>query len=487
MRVVLEDQQTGVVYEIERMLKGGSTQAEIYRQDQPETPIVQGTKQVTDYVARELTGLSHTAFVATFFTRQKELSFFGDLGPTQRREQVGRLLGLETIRVAQKRIGEQRTRKQAESRVKREQYEEQSKGIDFPAERARFAVVITEQTTQRDTARLTASMCKQETAVAAGARDLAQQRFAADAALRQEMARVQGEIQRVEEMRSAAQRDLIAIAEAEQEIVHQQTHAAGESALREALLRHDAEKAKLDESNRLNADLQQLLQDRQKITSVLSAPRTISESRESATTLGATNLVAAFDREIAKLASIDLEKLRLRLEAARSLAKVELDRTVARAKLDHMEKLAAELTQRIEALTVGGPPAERLSTVQRERLVLQQSAASSKSAANQTEQRARQLQSLERSLRASELGEVCPTCARPFQTGEAEKTLQALTEQIRLLENEIATERSTAQRLESQASQLAASEAALSKENDEYLNLIGANREWPCHDRVAAT
>ncbi len=204
----IEDPHTGIVYEIERTLKGGSTQAEIYRQDQPETPIVQGTKQVTDYVARELTGLSHTAFVATFFTRQKELSFFGDLGATQRREQVGRLLGLETIRVAQKRIGEQRTRKHAESRVKREQYEEQSSGIDFPAEREQLTTVITGQTAQRDTARMTAAACKQETAIAAAARDQAQQRFAANAALRQELARLHGEIQRVEEMRNAAQRDL---------------------------------------------------------------------------------------------------------------------------------------------------------------------------------------------------------------------------------------------------------------------------------------
>ena len=83
----------GIVYEIERSLKGGSTKAEIYRADQPESPLVQGTRQVTDYVTRELTGLPHTAFVATFFTRQKELCFFGDLGATQRREQVGRLLG----------------------------------------------------------------------------------------------------------------------------------------------------------------------------------------------------------------------------------------------------------------------------------------------------------------------------------------------------------------------------------------------------------
>ncbi len=215
------------------------------------------------------------------------------------------------------------------------------------------------------------------------------------------------------------------------------------------------------------------MQDRQKIVSVLSAPRSIGETRESASAFSATHLVAVFDAEIATLASIDLETLRLRLEACKALAKLDMDRAAARAKLETMEKLASDLTQRIDVLTAGGPPAERLSAVQRERLVLQQAAATSTSIASQTEQRARQLQSLERSLRASELGEVCPTCARPFQTGEAEKTLQALTEQIRLLETEIAAERSTAQRLETQAAQLGATEISLTKENDEYLNLLG--------------
>ena len=66
VRVVLEDLRAGVVYEIERSLKGGSTKAEIYRTDQPESPLVQGTRQVTDYVTRELTGLPHSAFVSTF-------------------------------------------------------------------------------------------------------------------------------------------------------------------------------------------------------------------------------------------------------------------------------------------------------------------------------------------------------------------------------------------------------------------------------------
>lgn len=473
VRVVLEDQHAGIVYEIERLLKGGSTQAEIYRQDQPESPLVQGTRQVTEYVTRELTGLSHTAFVATFFTRQKELSFFGEMGPTQRREQVGRLLGLETIRVAQKAIGEKRTRRLAEARVKREQYEDQSAGIDFPAERERLSGVICEQSIRRDAARADEVLRKQETSAATIAREAAQTRFAAYAALQQELERVTGELLRFEEMRGAAQRDLEAIAAAELEIVRQQSQAASEPGLREALARHEAEKKKQEDANRLADDLRRLLDDRQQIESVLAADERGADAGDLASVEHATSLIAAFDGAIARVAVIDLEGLRLRRDGAKALIELVRQQSEARSKLAGLEKLAAELTVQLEALAGDGTPAERLARVQAEQSGWRQQAASANSLATQTEQRARQLQTLEKSLRASDFGEACPTCARPFQPGEADATLLALTEQIGLLEGEVASQRATAKQLTQQAAQLAAAETASQKDADEFQHLAG--------------
>ncbi|MDQ3541820.1 MAG: AAA family ATPase, partial [Chloroflexota bacterium] len=110
--VTLESRTGGRQYIVERELKRATTVAAIYELDEGgnEQVIVQGTRQVSDYVASELIGLSHTAFVATFFTRLKELHFFGNLGDTNRRREVGKLLGLETIRIAQQSIGEDRKR-----------------------------------------------------------------------------------------------------------------------------------------------------------------------------------------------------------------------------------------------------------------------------------------------------------------------------------------------------------------------------------------
>ena len=98
-------------YEVERILKRSGTQATVYLMNDMGggEPIVQGTREVTDYIASRLIGLGHAAFVATFFTRQKELSFFGDMRPAERRREVGKLLGFETIKQAQQLIADERS------------------------------------------------------------------------------------------------------------------------------------------------------------------------------------------------------------------------------------------------------------------------------------------------------------------------------------------------------------------------------------------
>jgi exonuclease SbcC len=183
--------------------------------------------------------------------------------------------------------------------------------------------------------------------------------------------------------------------------------------------------------------------------------------------------VATFETEIAKLDGIDLEGLRRKHDAARNLVNLESKRATAQGKLDNYERLAGELEGQIAALTAKGSPSERLAVLQRERADLQQKAASANGAASQTESRARQLAQLEESLRTSTLGEVCPTCARPFQPGEASKTLDALAEQIELLKAEVSSERARASQLTVQANQLGSRETAIAKENDELLHLNG--------------
>ena len=81
---------------------------------------------------------------------------------------------------------------------------------------------------------------------------------------------------------------------------------------------------------------------------------------------GAQSLVAVFDTEIAKLSGIDLEAIASCDSMPRSTWQISTaKRATARAKLENMEKLAADLTGQVDVLTEGGTPAERLAAVQR--------------------------------------------------------------------------------------------------------------------------
>ena len=137
VRIRFANPHTGATWEIERTQKKTGASAEIRQIDDSGTSIVAtGSTTVSNYTATKLIGLEHKAFVATFFTRQKELSFFGALKPTDRRREVGRLLGLETIRNAQELIAEERRAKVATYQGNLAQYQAESGQRDFDADRA---------------------------------------------------------------------------------------------------------------------------------------------------------------------------------------------------------------------------------------------------------------------------------------------------------------------------------------------------------------
>ncbi len=137
VRIRFANPHTGATWEIERTQKKTGASAEIRQIDESGTSIVAtGSTTVSNYTATKLIGLEHKAFVATFFTRQKELSFFGALKPTDRRREVGRLLGLETIRNAQELIAEERRAKVATYQGNLAQYQAESGQRDFDADRA---------------------------------------------------------------------------------------------------------------------------------------------------------------------------------------------------------------------------------------------------------------------------------------------------------------------------------------------------------------
>jgi len=136
VRLRLGSTLSGDIFEITRTVKRSSVDAEVRRLHKGESELLaSGASTVRRYVAGTLIGMEYKAFVATFFTRQKELSFFGSLLPTERRREVGRMLGLETIRKAQEQIAEERRQKRSLVDGYRAQYARESAERDFERER----------------------------------------------------------------------------------------------------------------------------------------------------------------------------------------------------------------------------------------------------------------------------------------------------------------------------------------------------------------
>ena len=260
---------------------------------------------------------------------------------------------------------------------------------------------------------------------------------------------------------------------AELEIERQQTHATREPELRALLEGHDTERKRVKPRPGSAKSASDCSPIERESSHPIAAGGALAAQGTLGTIPGATALIAVFDTEIERLAGIDLEMLRTRREEARRLAELDQQRSKATAKLDQMEKLAVELTREVDELARHGTPVERLKSTQNERAVLQQAASAAYSVAAQTELRATQLRTLEQSLRASEFGELCPTCARPFQPGEATQTLNALAEQVSLLERDIRAERATAEQMTQQAAELAAVETRLTGDVERFQNLNG--------------
>lgn len=145
--VQLTTQSGNEVYEVERVLKRSATQATVYKLNEfgGGDPLVQGTREVTDYITTRLIGLGHSAFVATFFTRQKELGFFDDLGRSERRREVGKLLGFETIKQAQAIIAEERSKARADAEALQRRYDAQTSGRNLDQEIEEISATISDR------------------------------------------------------------------------------------------------------------------------------------------------------------------------------------------------------------------------------------------------------------------------------------------------------------------------------------------------------
>jgi len=430
---------------VERELRKSSTRAIVYKvePDGEEAIVVQGAGPVTTYVANTLIGLDHKAFTATFFTRQKELSFFGDLGESARRREVGKLLGLETIRLAQQKIGEDRTRARNEATVLEKQYETQSKGHDFPAE-----IAAAEETIKAS---------KESLAVAHKDVDAATERvdvLEKDATAHQELKdrdstvatkilELRGQHHAATQQRDNATAELQRLdARAKERDALSETASALES-LQQQMASLDQQRERFQRRQQIQ---QSILASEKRRGDVISALRS--------TVLGITppspidgwkwsngdheDPASAATRYIAVLDRVDISAEERREQAYQRLRSIAKERAEALDTLRTYETTRQNLEESLNALLIQGQPAPKLQAAQARMQEIQKQDANLAAELAQIAPQQQKINRLATNLRKADMNEPCPTCGRPFSRDDVADTLALFQQQIEALQQQAA-------------------------------------------------
>jgi DNA repair protein SbcC/Rad50 len=441
--VTLEDIEDGKRYCVQRELRSAGTQAEIYLEENPSSPLVQGTREVSRYVARHLIGLPHAAFVSTFFTKQKELQFFGDRSATERRTEVGRLLGLEAVREAQREIGEGRsaTRSQAESL--RGEYVRRLGDRDLDAEMESASLLFREV----EAGEAAAEVVSQRTAADAehAREELERMRDlqGRDAAFAQDLAEIAGAVREAAARRDAAVGELARLESRAAERMELAATAARVECL-------TAEVTRIEEERERARRLQMLREaqraaDERSMAAISRLERTVNEHQAAAAGLegwlwseaDAVDPCAAARRLHAVAMSLDPAESRSHAEALQDALHLAAAAKEIADTLQKYDWQREKLTKQRDELLALGDPDLALSEA---RLAVRE--------AREEEQLARSLIAAARvereederlavSLRQHVEDPICPTCTRPLGPQEAERLAALLDAKItRLQEDE---------------------------------------------------
>jgi len=435
--VVLDAGQGNGQYIVERELKRNSATAIVFELDDngDEQVLVQGPRQVSTYVATKLIGLSHAAFAATFFTRQKELHFFGNLGDTNRRREVGKLLGLETIRIAQQLIADDRKRAQGEADVLQRQYEEQCAGRDFADELIAAAGRIAQREADAVAAALAASRLGEFLASAEAAQRTLQHTKDQDAALGQQIIQVTGELESSKQRLLSIMDELSRLDTREAQRAELVPVADTLEAVKVEMSELESQRSAFFRKRELFVGLREL--QRRRLDSINSIRSTVHEIHVVSQIDGwrwdahdDDQPAPAIERLIAVVERLDLTSVETRESAlirCRDLAQ-ELARSIE--VLDRYKTRRQALdTQEREMLEIGDP-ANEIDSLDRERATIHEQNAVVGARRTTLESQRDQSRQLIANLDRADFGDRCPTCARPFSEHDADFVIETLRDQV---------------------------------------------------------
>ncbi len=424
VRLRLANPHTGATFEIERILKKTAATAEIVEigPDGERTVLATGSTTVSGYTASRLIGLEHKAFVATFFTRQKELSFFGALKPTDRRREVGRLLGLETIRTAQERIAEERTAKRNVSSALLSQYDHESGQRDFAAEKAAAFQRLSEidvQIAEQSAALITAE---------AEYRDASNQRSALvekrEAALRVKSERDQCELKlrQAESAIEAANRELQRIAEIEKERPSLVELASRVEAIGSEVLRLELAKEQSDRLASLVQQRKQIAQDQIRTREAVQAATQVGFPAWEGRSLREEDDLSWIERLLGSAQSVDARATEARLSGLTKLLEVQTSVRTADQNLERYQTGIKQLHDKVAVLLAEGEPDVRERSVSEVRDEAQRTNVTHLASIGALRTALADLTQITRHDHANLDGTVCPTCLRTFTPEELEQS-----------------------------------------------------------------
>jgi exonuclease SbcC len=452
IRVVVElaTSDGAQVYEVERILKRSTTQAAVYKMNEMGggDPVVQGTRDVTDYISTKLIGLGHSAFVATFFTRQKELGFFGEMRPTERRREVSKLLGYETIKQAQNLIGDDRSKARTDADALQDLYEARSGDRDFPAEITAAREELAAQREMLDAA--TTALQKAEAVTAEREQEVArlQERRDRHTAVAGDLRDLQTRSQHAGERQAAIAAELEQLARREEERAQLAGVAAREPELRTERERLDAERERHERRERLRGEMRGC---GQTVDQGVADARAIVDRARQATTdpgwswseLDDRRPTDAINRLSAVARASDLAGVQARLNLYLAAVAEQKRLDVEAGTLGKYRQRQQQLKDDLRGLLEGGEPAEL-----RGKLETRQDAAK----ASITEARSRIATVSEQEARARDLigklehqhfDEECPTCGRAFSDDDARFTIERMHETVDRCQAETAEARTS--------------------------------------------
>jgi len=425
------------VYTIARSLRitaGGSqrVEASVFRGDAPD-PVVTGANPVSDYIRTTLLRMTPQSFTTTFFTRQKELAFFGGAGDTERRKEMQRLLDLDAIERAQGKLREERTRERHTLAARTGQLADETDARDLDADlavahTAEEAATATVTSLQADfdtcseryetaAARLDAIRAVQRQFDALGAeRQSASARKSAAEATRDDALRRIAALQ-ARAARAAEIAPLLAsVGETERALAAAEIAAA--HAQRVAESRRDLRESE-NRAAQLSATADAMIADLDALRDLLFDWETLDDEPPGA---GRARMVAA---KLTAAAPLAIERVKER-DQLRALIRVAEDAARAADEAKTRANKRAELDARLAVVVAGGDPAPRVADLERQERGFTEEVARLETERTVLRAEHTKYATLLKRWESAEPDADCPTCGRPFTEDDAETMFASL-------------------------------------------------------------